>query len=616
MDDRLPTPETEALAVDQEYRVFPKSWGAEYTAAGEVRFRIWASAVESLGLRLGDEEVPMTAMGDGGWELLATNIAPGTAYAFVLPDGKQVPDPAGRALASDVQGPSLIIDPTAYRWKNSGWIGRPWSEAIIYEIHVGTFTQEGTFAAAAERLPALAELGITVIQLMPVAAFGGSRGWGYDGVLPYTPHPAYGAPDDMKAFIDQAHGLGLMVMLDVVYNHLGLDGNHLHIYAPDLFMAEGTPWGPKPDVSRQPMRDFVTENALYWLEEFALDGLRFDAVDRIGDEDSNIPVMQELALTIRRALPERHIHLVVEDGRCITALHERNDDNSVRFYDGVWNDGYHHLIHAWATGEHGGHFKVFARDFWPRIARTLASGFALQGERIKEKGDKPLGEPSGHLPPITFINFLQNHDQIGNRGRGDRLWSLIVPDLAERLMAMLLLAPQVPMLFMGDEFRSVGRFFFFSDYPSDLDQNSAEDRLRQSQAFGSDDLTLDEIRGPNDIETFLASKLDWQEAETDGGRIAHSLSQSLLEKRRRHLIPLLRDVGGGVGHVLKAEEGLLAIDWQLGEHRWQLRANFTDRDARLPPVHGITIHAMPEEAEADMCDLSSFPSHSLLFACG
>lgn len=599
MDERHTGVDTGDRQDSQEYRVFPKRWGAEYTAAGEVRFRLFAPSADTVSLRLADEEVPMTPVGDGWYELIATNVSPGTPYSFVLPGGLRVPDPAGRALERDVHGPSLIVDPTAYRWRTEGWKGRPWSEAVIYEIHIGTFTEQGTFAAAAERLPGLAELGITAIQLMPVATFGGNRGWGYDGVLLYTPHPAYGSPDDMKAFIDTAHGLGLMVMLDVVYNHLGLDGNYLGVYAPELFMSEGTPWGPRPDVSRKPMRDFITENALYWLEEFALDGLRFDAVDRIEDQESEVHIMEELALLIRQTLPERHVHLVVEDGRCITRLHERAEDNSVRLYDGVWNDGFHHLVHAWATGEHGGHFKVFANDFWPRIGKTLASGFALQGERHEGRGDEPAGEPSDHLPPVTFINFLQNHDQVGNRGRGDRLWTLIEADLAERLMAILLLSPQIPMVFMGDEFRSQAPFFFFADYPADLNQNTPEDRVKEGKAFGSDDLTVDEIRPPKELETFIGSKLDWQEAEAAEGKAARVEFQDLLQKRHRYLVPLLTNIGGGVGHVLMAEEGRLAIDWQLGECRWQLRWNIGPAHATLPPVHGRTIHVLPADSEAD-----------------
>ena len=609
-------PMADGVPFEQEYRVFSKSWGAEYTAAGEVGFRLWAPAMETLSLRLADELVPMMPTGTGWFEVFAKNLAPGTPYAFVLPDGMAVPDPAGRGLQSDVHGPSVLVDPTAYRWRHGAWSGRPWSEAVIYEVHVGTFTEEGTFAAAAKKLPALADLGITMIELMPVAAFGGGRGWGYDGVLLYTPHPAYGSPDDMKAFIDTAHGLGLMVMLDVVYNHFGLDGNYLGAYAPAFFLDEGTPWGPRPDVSQEATRNFMIENALYWLEEFALDGLRLDAADQIEQERDSVQFTEDLALRVRQMFPERHVHLVVEDNRNITRLHERAEDNSTPLYDGVWNDGYHHLVHAWATAEHGGHYRAFSTDFWPRIGKTLATGFALQGERADGKGDELLGEPSGHLPPVTFVNFLQNHDQVGNRGRGERLWSLIETDLGERLLAMLLLAPQIPLLFMGDEFRSKGSFFFFRDFPENLRHNDPEERLQQARDFGTDDLTPAEIKDPNAPATFAISKLQWGEAETETGRAARAAFRDLLEKRRRYLMPLLEGVGGGVGHVLLAEDGRLAIDWQLGELRWQLRANFGDSLITLPPTHGKTVHVHPPSAEADIRDLSEFPPGSLIVVCG
>ena len=605
----------DGVPFDQGYRVFPKRWGAEYTAAGEVRFRLWAPAVDALNMRLADEIVPMTPTGAGWFELLATNLAPGTPYAFILPNGTAVPDPAGRGLQSDVHGPSILVDPTAYRWRHGAWAGRPWSEAVIYELHVGTFTEEGTFTAAAEKLAGLADLGITMIELMPVAAFGGERGWGYDGVLLYTPHPAYGSADDMKSFVDTAHGLGLMVMLDVVYNHLGLDGNYLSALAPEFFLDEGTPWGPRPDVSKSPTRDFIVENALYWLEEFALDGLRLDAADRIEKDKSEVQFLEDLARRIHETFPKRHVHLVVEDSRNITRLHERKENNSPPLYDGVWNDGYHHLIHAWATGEHGGHFTAFACDFWPRIGKTLATGFVLQGERIAGKGDELFGEPSGHLPPVAFVNFLQNHDQTGNRGRGERLWSLIDADLGERLMAMLLLAPQIPLLFMGDEFRSKGRFFFFSDYPEGLRQNDPEERLQQARNFGTENLAMHEIRDPNAPDTFAVSKLNWDEAKTGTGRTARIAFRNLLEKRCRLLMPLLKNGGGGVGHLLLAEDGRLAVDWQLGESRWQMRGNFGEAPATLPPVHGTTVHVHADDTEADIRDLSEFRPGSLIVVC-
>lgn len=608
---------TAATGADAASRVFPKTWGAEYTAAGEVRFRLWAPSLEELTLRLDDKELAMPPAADGWFELLVPNVTPGTAYAFVLPDGMAVPDPAGRALKADVHGPSLVADPTAYRWRNTQWKGRPWSEAVIYELHVGTFTDEGTFAAAADKLKDLAAIGITVVELMPVAAFGGERGWGYDGVLLYTPHPAYGAPDDMKAFVDRAHELGIMVMLDVVYNHFGIDGNYLSVYAPEVMRTEGTPWGPTIDFARQACRDLVIENTLYWLEEFHLDGLRLDAADQIQDDESPVHILKQLALTVRETLTGRHIHLVLEDGRGVTRFHEREEDNAVRLYDGVWNDGYHHLVHAWATGEHGGHFRPFVEDFWPRIGKTLATGFALQGETIEGEGEKIFGEPSAHLPPVTFVNFIQNHDQVGNRARGDRLWNQVDKTLRDRLLAILLLSPQIPLVFMGDEFASQSHFFFFSDYPPELQQNTPEDRLKQAQDFGAgDDVTVDQVTDPNDPETYRISKMDWEEGKTPAAQEARLRFKDLVDKRREFLMPLLVDVGGGVGHILKADDGILAIDWQLGESRWQFRANFTDSRASVPPVQGQTVHALPDVAEIEMRDLGQLTAQSLIFVRG
>ena len=281
------------------------AWGAQSVAPREVRFRVWAPGQQALAVRVGDRDLPMTRDGEGWFEKVVRDVAPGAQYSFVTSDGLAVPDPASRAQAGDVHGASLIVDPGQYQWQDTGWKGRPWHEAVLYELHVGTFTPEGTFRAAAERLPHLAALGITAIEIMPVAQFGGCRGWGYDGVLLYAPHPAYGAPEDMKALIDAAHHHGIMVLLDVVYNHFGPDGNYLPTLAPQFFHPERhTPWGAAIAYEREPVRRYFIENALYWLDEFHLDGLRFDAIDQIHDPDSPSHILIEIARRIRAEHPE------------------------------------------------------------------------------------------------------------------------------------------------------------------------------------------------------------------------------------------------------------------------------------------------------------------------
>ena len=608
--------DAELKALQQpEYRVFPKRWGAEYVAAGEVRFALWAPGLSTLSLWLNGETTPMSPVGDGWFELLVTGVVPGSEYAFILPEGMHVPDPAGRALKHDVHGTSLIVDPTAYQWRHTQWRGRPWHEAVVCELHVGTFTDEGTFAAAAEKLADLAATGITVIELMPVAAFSGQRGWGYDGVLLYTPYPPYGSPDDLKALIDRAHGLGLMVILDVVYNHLGVDGNYLSVYAPEFFQEKGTPWGQAIDFSKSPCRDFIIENALYWIEEYAFDGLRIDAANHILDDRSELHLVEELAQTVREVSGERHIHLVFEDGRNQTSWLERDDERKPHFYDAVWNDGYHHLLHAWAANEPRGHYKPFASDVWTRLGRALATGFVFQGEPVEDLDPDFYGEPSGHLPPTAFVNFLQNHDQIGNRAFGERFLALVDQDLADRLMAMLLLAPQIPLLFMGETYGSRQSFFFFSDYPKHLTEDMPKDRLEQARGFGAHgNVSVDDITDPTDRETFIRSKLDWGFASTATGQRQQARIADLITKRQNFLVPLLAEARGDAGEVLLAEDGAVAVDWRLGKGLWQLRANFSDKTKRLPRFAGAIIHADGLMETLDEKDDIDLPGASLLFA--
>lgn len=594
-------------------RVLPRSWGAEYIRSGEVRFRVWAPGQQELKLVLDGHEAAMGRDAEGWFELLAEGVAPGTPYHFRLGNGLAVPDPASRLQLGDVHGPSVVVDPTAYRWRNTGWIGRPWEEAVIYELHLGTFTEDGTFAAARERLRGLADLGITAIELMPVAQFSGNRGWGYDGVLLYAPHPAYGSPDEMKAFIDAAHGHGLMVLLDVVYNHFGPDGNYLNAYAPDFFHPERhTPWGAAIAYERRPVRDFFIENALYWLEEFQLDGLRFDAIDNIVDAESDPELMVEIAQRIRAEFPERHIYLTTEDNRNLTRLHERDEEGRVVLHTGEWNDDMHNVLHVIATGETDGYYADFADDVWTKLARALAEGFAYQGDLSPHAG-KPRGAPSAQMPPTAFVDFLQNHDQTGNRALGERLIRLAGPRVLDLMTAMLLLSPHIPLLFMGEEHGEERPFLFFTDFEGELARAVREGRRREFASFASFTGSAEEIPDPNDPATFAASRPDWRAAETERGRSFLARTRELLRLRHERLVPLLGAAGANAGHVLVAEDGLVGVDWRLGEATWSLRLNLARVERQAPATAGEVIWADPmHETEAMM--KGRLPPTSLLVA--
>ncbi|HVL35964.1 MAG TPA: malto-oligosyltrehalose trehalohydrolase, partial [Burkholderiales bacterium] len=415
-------------------------FGAELTGAG-VRFRIWAPQARSVDVSMNGEHLPMQRREDGFFELTA-RAAAGTRYRYRIDGGAEVPDPASRFQPQDADGPSEIVDPAAFAWADGGWRGRPWREAVIYELHVGAFASQGRYGAVADKLAHLKALGVTALELMPLADFAGRRNWGYDGVLPYAPDSRYGRPEDLKALVQAAHKAGLMVFLDVVYNHFGPKGNYLHTYAPQFFTDKHkTPWGAAIDYGVPAVRAFFLHNALYWLEEYHFDGLRFDAVHAIVD-DSPRHILEEIAATVRERLPGRHVHLVLE-----------NDANQARFlgegrYDAQWNDDSHHAYHVLATGESDGYYGAYAEAPAKHLARCLAEGFAYQGEVSPFSGE-PRGEPSAHLPPERFVDFMQNHDQIGNRAHGERLASLADEKALKALSAILLLAPSPPLLFMG-----------------------------------------------------------------------------------------------------------------------------------------------------------------------
>lgn len=549
------------------------TWGAVPAGGGRWRFRLWAPGVPALTLRLSGRAMPMEP-GKDGWFALVTEAGEGAPYAYVLPDGRTVPDPASRRQEGDVHGASLLTAPR----HPAPWEGRPWEETVLYELHVGTFTPEGTYRAAIGEFDRLAALGFTAIEIMPLARFGGDRGWGYDGVLPYCPHGVYGSPDDLAAMIGAAHERGLGVFLDVVYNHFGPDGNYLPLYAPQFFdAARHSPWGAAIDYTRPPVRRFFIENALYWLGEFGFDGLRLDAIDQIRDP-SDPELLVELAQEVRAAF-DRPVHLTTEDNRNLTHLHERDATGAISLHSGEWNDDFHNAAHVLATGETEGYYADFADDPLGLLGRALAEGFSFQGEGGR-------GVPSAHLPPTVFVDFLQNHDQTGNRALGERLIRLTDPETLEALTAILALSPHVPLFFMGEEYGERRPFLFFAHFGGDLDDIVRAGRREEFADF--EGFTAEDVPDPISEETFRASTLDPARRDSDEGRAIAARLGRLLELRHNVLVPHLKEAGGHAGTLIEAQHGRLAVDWRLGSARLSLRARFGV--AELPSGEGEEIH--------------------------
>ncbi|MBM9595727.1 malto-oligosyltrehalose trehalohydrolase [Rhodobacteraceae bacterium MCCB 386] len=541
---------------------FRKSWGAEPEGEGW-SFSVWAPGAQTVAVLVGEARHAMVEEADGYHR--ATAPARADAEYLLEVDGARVPDPAARAQVGDVHGPSRLVDPRAYRW-SSQWTGRPWEEAVIYEMHVGTFTPEGTFAAAAERLPELARLGVTAVELMPVAQFSGDRGWGYDGVLPYAPHPAYGTPEEMKAFVEVAQGLGIMVLLDVVYNHFGPDGAYLHQIAPRFFdEARHTPWGAGIDYTQPQVRRFFIENALYWLTEFRLDGLRLDAVDQIRDP-SEPELLVELAQAVRARDWGRPIHLTTEDNRNITRLHHPE----AGLYTGEWNDDYHHAIHCLMTCESEGYYAPYAVDPMADLCLSLAEGYVEQGQERPPKSER-RGEPAEGLPWPAFVNFNQNHDQIGNRARGERLLTLADDPRGVKVAHVLLLvAPFTPMLFMGEEAGSRAPFQFFVDFEGELAEATRKGRAEEFADFES---FTGRVPDPTDPATFEASRpLDGPDADE-----WRELTRQALALRHERVVPLVRSGRARPAQVQRTSPRSLTASWPFCDGTLTVRANLGTR---------------------------------------
>ncbi|MBC8785240.1 malto-oligosyltrehalose trehalohydrolase [Pseudomonas fluorescens] len=567
--------------------------GAIMLDAQHTRFALWAPDAFYVSVELEDgKSIAMLPQADG-WFEVEVKCPAGTHYRYNIDGETDVPDPASRAQADDVHGWSVVVDPLAYQWRHPNWQGRPWHEAVIYELHVGV---QGGYAAVEQQLPRLAELGVTAIELMPLAQFPGERNWGYDGVLPYAPHSSYGSPEQLKALIDSAHEHGLAVILDVVYNHFGPDGNYLGQYAKGFFQeAVHTPWGAGIDFDRREVRDFFLDNALMWLLEYRFDGLRLDAVHAI----DNPGFLKQLAHRVRQQVDSgRHVWLVLEN--------ELNQASLLKHdFNAQWNDDFHNVLHVLLTGETDAYYSDFAANPTDKLARCLGEGFIYQGHTTRHGHER--GEPSGDLPPSAFVAFLQNHDQIGNRALGERLHQLCSPQALKAATTLLLMSPMIPLMFMGDETNASEPFLFFTDHHGELAQAVREGRRNEFADFAAfaDPQRRERIPDPNALPTFRQSAPTFTEN-------AHAqLYRQLLSLRHQHIVPHLPGSVPLGAEVLA--EGAVTARWRLGNGSvLQIDLNLSATPLDHPAPH----HLLFETHAADGAHLSPFSARVALSPVG
>jgi malto-oligosyltrehalose trehalohydrolase/4-alpha-glucanotransferase len=585
----------DAAATATVTRAHRMPFGAELQAEGRVRFRLWAPPHAEVHVELDGETQPlsMQRVGEGWHEVVTERAHVGTRYRFVLSNGERVPDPASRHQPEDVHGPSEVVDPAAYIWRDAGWSGRRWEQAVVYELHIGAFTPEGTFRAAIGKLDHLVALGVTAIEMMPIGDFPGRRNWGYDGVLPYAPDASYGRPEDLKALIEAAHMRGLMVLLDVVYNHFGPEGAYVHPIAPQTFTERyKTPWGAAVNFDRPnsgPVREFVIHNALYWIEEFHLDGLRLDAVHAIHD-DGPKHLLEELAQRVRTAAGDRH-HLIVENEENQASRLVRGEDGRPRWYTAQWNDDAHHVLHVAATGETTGYYADYKGNT-EKLGRALAEGFAFQGELMPYRG-RPRGTPSAALPPAAFIAFIQNHDQVGNRAFGDRLTAYAPAEAVRAIAAVYLLLPQIPMLFMGEEWGAAQPFPFFCDFGPELADAVRKGRREEFARFPEfqDPATRERIPDPTAEETFESAKLGWEDIAEAPHAGSLAWYRRALATRHAEVVPQLPGIRAG-GRYEVLGEGAIVVRWPRGDRGGALvlAANLSGASAEgFPAASGRVI---------------------------
>lgn len=519
---------TEAINSARRYPV-----GAEVVGNG-VSFRVWAPSKKSMAVVLDDSrEIEAHADLDGYFSLYMDGLKAGALYQLRLQDSKELlADPASRFQPRGPRGPSMVVDPFAYHWHDAGWSGVQRRGQVLYEMHVGTFTAEGTWRAAMERLPQLGELGITCLEMMPVNEFDGTFGWGYDGTLLYAPTRLYGCPDDLRAFVDEAHRLGIGVILDVVYNHFGA-GERFADFTPDYFTDRyANEWGKSInfDGPNSPgVRDYVAGNAAYWIDEFHFDGLRIDATQALFDATKEEHIVARIARACREAAGKRHV-LLVSENEPQEARMVRPPEHYGYGLDALWNDDFHHSATVALTGRNQAYYHDH-RGTAQEFVSAAKFGFLFQGQRYDWQ-DGPRGTAGLDLKPCNFVHFLQNHDQIANSGTGQRVHQMTSPARMRAMTALLLLGPQTPMLFQGQEFAASSHFHYFADRGgNDADEVRAGRREFVSQFPNlTDPQLLRQVADPCDRATFEAVKLDWSEWDRNAHVVA--LHRDLLSLRR------------------------------------------------------------------------------------
>lgn len=557
-------------------------------------FRLWAPAAGSVRLlldRFGQRTThDLHPEGDGLFSATIKDVRAGALYRYSVDGGPAMPDPASRFQPSGVHGPSEVVDPTAYQWTDEGWRGIDPSRAVVYELHVGTFTPTGTFAGAAGKLPYLRDLGVTVVELMPVADFPGDRNWGYDGVCLFAPSRAYGRPEDLRRFVDAAHAQGLAVMLDVVYNHLGPDGAYLYVFAPSYFSSRhASAWGQGINLdgpgSKQ-VRQFILDNVRHWLAEYHLDGLRLDATHALTDE-SPTPIVAEIVDAARR-LSNRRAMIVAEDHRN-DALLLRHRSEGGWGLDAVWADDFHHLARRTLTGDHEGYYEDFRASVHD-LAVTLQRGWFFTGQYSKHLGGPRGTDPTG-IPLRKFIVCLQNHDQIGNRAFGDRLHHVIGLPAFRAASALLLLSPETPLLFMGQEWAASAPFRYFTDHVPELGQQVVRGRRREFEKFSHfrDPATRELIPSPQDRETFENSRLAWAERERDPFSRVWELYRRCLELRARWLARADASRARDSARAETCDEDTLLLRYDAGDVKLLILS-------RLRGAGTVTVPGLPAQA--------------------